>query len=264
MTLPPPQLVCFQTSSGALRPTRATPGAIGLDLRAIGSDDLNPHTPKTIDVGLGFLVPAGHYLRITGRMYWSRRGIAVLGGIVSPDSRASVKIVMINHGRTIIKLNRGDKVAQVILEKAAIPVLQHWINAATPLTTPGFRPLASPATIPSTTKMSTTRTSLLGPPPKVSTTLASLLGPPPQLFTPAPGEQTPCTPTTTAEDPWANSTMMFQSHPPASVIRHTNLSHSSGGSTCRYEPYNNPPDYHSAPNTSNGAPVPSIANYSSP
>ena len=43
--------------------------------------------------------------------------IAVGAGVVDPDYRGSLGVVLFNHAPTEFKLDRGDRIAQLILEK---------------------------------------------------------------------------------------------------------------------------------------------------
>lgn len=42
----------------------------------------------------------------------------VLGGVIDPDYRGNVAVLLINHGNKEFVLKRGDRFAQMIFEKA--------------------------------------------------------------------------------------------------------------------------------------------------
>jgi hypothetical protein len=48
--------------------------------------------------------------------------VDVTTGVIDPDYTGELKAVLVNHGTTPFRLNPGDRIAQLILEKADTPL----------------------------------------------------------------------------------------------------------------------------------------------
>ena len=67
-------------------------------------------------------IPSGHYGRIAPQSSLSaNHNIGVLGGVIDADYRGIVKVILFNHGQEDFQVNKGDRVAQIIIEKIANP-----------------------------------------------------------------------------------------------------------------------------------------------
>ena len=70
-------------------------------------------------------VPLGHYGRLT-----SKSGLAMKhkihagAGVIDPDYKGEVEILLFNAGRHYYLIKKGDPIAQVILEKVFLPILR--------------------------------------------------------------------------------------------------------------------------------------------
>ena len=69
------------------------------------------------------LVPTlGHYIRIASKSGLAfKYGITVKGGVVDPDYRGNLGVLLRNNSDTGHTLEQGEAMAQVIMEKAAMP-----------------------------------------------------------------------------------------------------------------------------------------------
>ena len=56
-------------------------------------------------------------------------------GVIDPDYTGEIMVLLINTASHVHTINRGDPVAQLILEKVSIPILKE--AKALPLTTRG-------------------------------------------------------------------------------------------------------------------------------
>uniref|UniRef100_A0A6C0BN69 dUTP diphosphatase n=1 Tax=viral metagenome TaxID=1070528 RepID=A0A6C0BN69_9ZZZZ len=106
-------------------PHRASPGSIGYDVRACESGEIPPRQRQCISTGLKFQIPTTHYIRIGPRSGLAfRHGIDVLGGIVDSDYRGEVKVILMNNSDNVWAYHCGDRIAQLIFERADCPDLQ--------------------------------------------------------------------------------------------------------------------------------------------
>ncbi len=105
-------------------PVRGSAGAIGYDLFAdIGAAFPIPRMARrAIPTGIAVAIPPGHYGRIAPRSGMALRdGIAVLGGVVDGDFRGEVRVILANLGDDCAAIMPGQRIAQLILERASVP-----------------------------------------------------------------------------------------------------------------------------------------------
>lgn len=114
----------------AILPTRGSKGAVGYDLYAAETVTLYSGRHATVGTGIAVAIPEGCYGRIAPRSGLAARyGIDVLGGVVDPDYRGEVKVVLANlsDGLTdtrlyhFIDVHRGERIAQLIIERCETP-----------------------------------------------------------------------------------------------------------------------------------------------
>ena len=105
-------------------PAYETEGAAGLDLRAAisGSLSLVPGERALVPTGLAMQLPAGFEGQVRPRSGLAlRHGVTVLNapGTVDSDYRGEVSVVLINHGAEPFAIERGDRIAQLVVAPVA-------------------------------------------------------------------------------------------------------------------------------------------------
>ena len=118
-------------TKGAILPTRGSKLAIGLDLYADlkGAEyklHIPSHTRLQVHTGVSVAIPAGHYGRIAPRsgLAW-KHGINVMAGVIDADYRGELIVILYNTNALTFVVDHGDRVAQLILERAdLLPVVQ--------------------------------------------------------------------------------------------------------------------------------------------
>lgn len=122
VVMPPIQIQCL--SRTAKTPSRGTPEAIGLDLYAdlgIGQKiSIPPNEIRKVPTGWAMRAPAGHYLRVAPKSGLATKGLDVLAGVIDRDYTGEVAVIVATHGHENIEIKHGEKVAQVIVERATI------------------------------------------------------------------------------------------------------------------------------------------------
>ena len=105
----------------AIMPTRGTRGSHGFDISS-PEEYTNPAKGKVVVLTkLSFAVPGGTYARIASRSGTAAKDMIDVGaGVVDLDRRGEIGIVPFNHGDEDYKVAKGDKIAQVILEKIGV------------------------------------------------------------------------------------------------------------------------------------------------
>ena len=99
-------------------PVRGSEGAAGFDL-ASAYDLVIPAGGKGIvKTDLALAIPERTYARIAPRSGLAvKKFINVGAGVVDYDYRGNVGVVLFNHGGEDFEVKRGDRVAQLILER---------------------------------------------------------------------------------------------------------------------------------------------------
>lgn len=128
--LTPDPILIKRLSPTAIVPTRGSTEAIGLDVYAnlgIGESIwITPNEIRQIPTGWAMTAPRGHYLRAAPRSGLAiKHGIDTLAGVIDRDYTGEVTIILTNHGHESLLIKHGERVGQVIAEKAAlVPVLE--------------------------------------------------------------------------------------------------------------------------------------------
>ena len=129
-------------SDRAKAPKRATPGSIGLDLFTPTDVFIPAKQQVLIHTDLVLVPTQGHYidLRIASKSGLTLKyRLTIEGGVVDPDYRGNVGVLLRNNSDEAQILERGEAVAQVIMEKAAMPeVVEMKIAKDTQRGTGGF------------------------------------------------------------------------------------------------------------------------------
>eukprot|EP00188_Purpureofilum_apyrenoidigerum_P004215 Plantae.Rhodophyta-Purpureofilum_apyrenoidigerum.ctg46445.p1 GENE.Plantae.Rhodophyta-Purpureofilum_apyrenoidigerum.ctg46445~~Plantae.Rhodophyta-Purpureofilum_apyrenoidigerum.ctg46445.p1 ORF type:complete len:183 (+),score=24.70 Plantae.Rhodophyta-Purpureofilum_apyrenoidigerum.ctg46445:31-549(+) len=124
MSLPqePFTLRVKRLSESALLPRRATEESAGYDLFSAEDAEVQPGHRKLVATGIALCIPAGCYGRVAPRSGLAvRHGIHVGAGVIDADYRGSVGILLFNFGQKVFCVRTGDRIAQLIIEKIALP-----------------------------------------------------------------------------------------------------------------------------------------------
>ena len=77
-----------------------------------------------VDTGVSVSMPNGTYGRIAPRSgLAARHSISVGAGVVDADYRSTLKVILFNHSDADFRFSKGDRIAQLILEKIATPLV---------------------------------------------------------------------------------------------------------------------------------------------
>ena len=101
-------------------PNYASAGAAGADVCAALDAELvlRPGARAAVPTGLCVEIPEGYELQVRPRSGLALRdGVGLLNspGTIDSDYRGEIKIIMVNHGTSDVRLRRGDRIAQLIL-----------------------------------------------------------------------------------------------------------------------------------------------------
>ena len=116
-------------------PARATPHAAGFDLYASESATIPASTVTPgggvaigrglVPTGLLLAIPPGLYGRVAPRSGLAvRNGIDVGAGVIDPDYREELKVLLFNFTARPFEVSPGDRIAQLIFERVGAPLLE--------------------------------------------------------------------------------------------------------------------------------------------
>lgn len=103
-------------------PLCATEGSAGMDLRAAVNDSLLlcPLERKLIPTGICISLPVGYEAQVRPRSGLAlKNGITVLNapGTIDSDYRGELKVLLINLGKDDFLIERGERIAQLVIAK---------------------------------------------------------------------------------------------------------------------------------------------------
>lgn len=105
-------------------PVKSTPLAAGYDLFASEDGTINTKSTGLIPIGIALRVPPGTYGRIAPRSGLAvKKSLIVGAGVIDEDYTGEIKVVIHNFGDADYEYKRGDRVAQLIIEKIEAPDL---------------------------------------------------------------------------------------------------------------------------------------------
>ncbi|MGO9545493.1 MAG: dUTP diphosphatase [Rhodomicrobium sp.] len=105
--------------------------AAGLDLAAAIAEgitlQLSPGERALVPAGIALALPAGLEAQIRPRSGLAyRHGVTVLNapGTIDADYRGEIQVLLINHGKEIFNIARGDRIAQLVIAPVVFATLQ--------------------------------------------------------------------------------------------------------------------------------------------
>jgi dUTP pyrophosphatase len=104
-------------------PAYATSGAAGMDVVSAEDVVIAPGARHAVATGLAMAIPEGYEIQVRPRSGLAlRHGITVPNtpGTIDSDYRGELKVILINLGDEPFTVQRGDRVAQLVLA----PVVQ--------------------------------------------------------------------------------------------------------------------------------------------
>ena len=111
----------------ARAPERTREGDAGYDLRSVEAFELRPGERRTVPTGVAIALPDGVAGLVVPRSgLAARHGISVVNGpgLIDPNYRGEIKVVLVNLGEHPFSAEVGDRIAQLLLVPFWSPELQ--------------------------------------------------------------------------------------------------------------------------------------------
>jgi dUTP pyrophosphatase len=123
------RIVQLPHAEGLPLPAYQTAAAAGLDLVAAVQQPVTiaPGTYATIPTGIVLALPVGTEGQVRPRSgLAAKHGVTVLNapGTIDADYRGEVGVILINHGRSDFVVERGMRIAQLIIAPVAVAALK--------------------------------------------------------------------------------------------------------------------------------------------
>lgn len=111
----------------ARAPARTRPGDAGYDLAAVEPVTLAPGARAVVPTGVAIALPEGLAGLVVPRSgLAARHGISVVNGpgLIDPNYRGELKVVLVNLGDEPFAAQPGDRIAQLLLVPFATPEVE--------------------------------------------------------------------------------------------------------------------------------------------
>ena len=106
----------------AIIPTRGSGGAVGYDLYSVDEVVLPPSQRTLVGTGVAVVLPMKVYGRVAPRSGLTvKHGIHVGAGVIDPDYTGEIKVALFNLGDVPFEIKKGDRIAQLVLERCETP-----------------------------------------------------------------------------------------------------------------------------------------------
>ena len=104
----------------AVVPRYAHDGDAGMDLFAAEDYIVGAGERVLVSTGIAMELPEGYWANIRGKsgLAW-KKGICILGGVIEHGYRGEYGVVVLNTSSEEFVINKGDKVAQVVVAPVA-------------------------------------------------------------------------------------------------------------------------------------------------
>jgi dUTP pyrophosphatase len=117
-----------EKSHGLEVPAYKTPLAAGMDIGADVTEPLEipPGKIVLVPTGIGVALPAGYEMQVRPRSGLAvKHGITVVNspGTIDADYRGEIKIALINLSKQLFTIERGDRIAQLVVAPVAHALL---------------------------------------------------------------------------------------------------------------------------------------------
>ncbi len=99
-------------------PSYETSGSAGMDVRAAQAMTIAAGQRALVPSGFAFAIPEGYEVQVRPRSGLAlKHGISLPNtpGTIDADYRGEVGVILINHGDTDFVIERGDRIAQIVV-----------------------------------------------------------------------------------------------------------------------------------------------------
>jgi len=103
-------------------PTRSSIGSVGYDLYCPINIILPKFQVVKIPLGLKLEMNHNYWAQILSRSSMGMNGISIMGGVVDPDFKGEICVLLYNHMDDDYQIKKGHKIAQLVFHKSEFPI----------------------------------------------------------------------------------------------------------------------------------------------
>lgn len=111
-------------SSDAIVPKYAHEDDAGLDVYSIQNLVLKPHYRAVVKTGISMELPKNHVALVWDKSGMASKGIKTMGGVIDAGYRGEYKIVLVNLSSKDFEIKKGQKIAQILIQKVEKPEIE--------------------------------------------------------------------------------------------------------------------------------------------
>lgn len=111
-------------NSDAIIPKYAHEGDAGMDLFSTQEFILKPKHRAIIGTGISIELPKGYVSLVWDKSGVASKGIKTMGGVIDSGYRGEYKVVLINLSSENFEIKKGQKIAQVLIQKVESPEIE--------------------------------------------------------------------------------------------------------------------------------------------
>jgi len=109
-------------SNKAIQPTKGSRLVAGHDIYPISEFTIPAHGQVLVETGIAIELPKGTYPRSAPQSgLASKKGVAITRGVIDVDYPGEMRVIMINQGKAYGRIQEGDRITQLIIEKINTP-----------------------------------------------------------------------------------------------------------------------------------------------
>ena len=115
-----PTIKFVKINEDAIIPKFAHLSDAGMDVYASEAAELQAGEYKIVKTGLQMSMPFGYEAQVRPRSGLAAKfGVTVLNtpGTIDCEYRGEVGVILINHGKNVFKIEKGDRIAQMVVNK---------------------------------------------------------------------------------------------------------------------------------------------------
>lgn len=102
----------------AILPKTMNPGDAAMDFSSLKDYTIEPGEKIIVETGIAVAIPEGYWGNIRDRSgLAAKNGIHTLAGVIDSNYRGEIRIVLINLGKEVYNIKRGDRIAQMLIQK---------------------------------------------------------------------------------------------------------------------------------------------------
>jgi len=104
-------------------PTQGSARAAGYDVYSTTDCDIKPQTIQKVPLHFTIIPPQGTYIQLHSRSGLASKGVIVYAGVIDPDFRGDITVLLFNSSQSTHSIKRGDRIAQLVFHNIATPVI---------------------------------------------------------------------------------------------------------------------------------------------